>query len=118
MEKIVSTSTCTSTGSVKKEKILQSVYNGTATREDVHVLPDTVGWVWETEQVIIGRDGSSASSNGAKVTWPNSDIVDSLCSWHASNRWFQQHTSLVKKINIYHYSRKISIYLRNFLRLI
>ena len=78
MEKIVSTSTCT--GLIKREKILKNVYNGTAEREDVHILPDTVGWVWETEQVIIGRDGSSASSNGAKLTWVNSDVTDSLCS--------------------------------------
>ena len=81
----------------KEENKVQSLYSGTAEREDIHILPDTVGWVWETEQVIVGRNGSSASSNGAKMTWENSEVVDSLCAWHASNRWFQQHTSLVHK---------------------
>ena len=51
----------------KEENKVQSLYSGTAEGEDIHILPDTVGWVWETEQVIVGRDGSSASSNGAKM---------------------------------------------------
>ena len=84
---------------MKGEKIpvLQNVFNGAAEREDVHILPDEIGWVWESSEMVISRDGSSAASNGAKETWINNDVIDHVCAWHGSNRWFQQHISLLKK---------------------
>ena len=76
---------------------VKNIFNGAAPREDLHILPEEIGWVWETQQMVLSRDGSSAASNGAKNTWENSDVIDHVCAWHGSNRWFQQHLSLVKK---------------------
>jgi hypothetical protein len=77
-------------------KVFRNVYNGTAKRVQLHSLPKEVGWKWESPSVVLARDGACAASNAASTAWENSDIIDNVCAWHASNRWFQKNTALFK----------------------
>ena len=75
-------------------KNIRNVYSGTANREQFHDLPKEAGWKWESTSIVLARDGASAASNRASIAWENSNIIDNVCAWHASNRWFQNHTAL------------------------
>ena len=54
-------------------KNIRNVYSGTANREQFHNLPKETGWKWESNLIILARDGASAASNGASIAWENSD---------------------------------------------
>ena len=77
-------------------KNVRDVYSGTVNREQFCDLPKEAGWKWESPSIVLDRDGSSAASNKASISWENSDIIDNVCAWHASNHWFQKHTTLFK----------------------
>jgi hypothetical protein len=84
------------------EPNFRSVCDGPAPREDAHQLPTLdpgERWTWDdatSGQLTLNRDGSSAASNAAREVLKDTEITDSICFWHASNRWLQKNMSLLK----------------------
>jgi hypothetical protein len=81
---------------------LRPVYHGLALREDRHKLPERGGERWKYEPDTDGdklklmSDASSAAKNAAEQVWDGFEVDGHMCSWHASNRWWDKNKALFR----------------------